>query len=157
VFSVMAADPLEQLAGCVSYEVYQLQRCIELIESGVGRELSDANLAEAVKTALVESVDVHARALNDFLALTRTRNSQPEVFATDFDPRWRPRQVLTERQREAIDKRLGPITMQSTRGSEDIEVDPFLAVLRAFGDFLDGLGTREPTRQTWFKVEPDTI
>jgi hypothetical protein len=153
----MAADPLEQMAASVSYDVYQLQQCIALIESGFDGELSDANLAEAVKTALVESVVVHARALNDFLALTRSRNSQPEVFATDFDPRWRPRSFLSEHDRESMNKRLGPITMQSTRGPATVQVEPFLAVLRAFGDFLDGLGTREPTRHRWFKMEPDTI
>lgn len=89
---------------------------------------------------------IHARALDDFLG-RRNRGAADDVIAMDFNSSWKPRRILSAKDRTDINKRLAHITtaravQRSWRITEyadraGIELSRFVESL-------------EPTRARWF-------
>jgi hypothetical protein len=148
---------LERLAKGIAFDIYQLQACTRFLKDrGLRGRLRRIPEANAIEYALLESGLIHLRALDEFLGRAG-RRYEDDVRAIHFDPDWQPERLLSDDERQLIDKRLAHITVERGKEPDTWETDAFIRAFEKFNEFLSGLATRNPVRHGWFGMEPVRI
>ncbi len=141
---------MKDMAEHVAYEAFMLSGATQLIEQNFpppDRVLPKER--DVVRNALLESVLVHARALEDFLSRERPAKGD-DVVAVDFLPTWGRRCCLTQQDRDYINKRTMHLTTLRGDGPAPWDLNKSNVVFRNFVDFLRALHACDPSSAAWF-------
>lgn len=142
---------LRSMAEHVGYEVQQMGDATKLIRAGkfpTDRPTFD----RVVGNALLESVLIHVRSLDDFFRRTVSLEDD-DVFAVHYLPTWSPTRLLTKSQRDKVNKSLAHLTSARATGPVSWPLDVVDNALDVFRSFAVDLRASFPPRFAWFKIE----
>lgn len=134
---------LQQMTEHVAYEIDMLQEAAAVLAAGTFEN------NRVVKNALLESVLVHLRSIDDFLQLKAARDD--DVIALDYLPSWNPRPALSEKDRADVNKRVQHLTTRRLRGKRQWALALVAQALEVCVEFLQQLERDQPLRAASFK------
>lgn len=153
IFGSVAGEShrLSEMAEHLTYEGFMLSGTTQLIEQGFPpSDRVEPTVREVVRNALLESLLVHIRVLDDFLSMEAPARPD-DVVAVDFLPSWEPRRCLTAEERTYVNKRVMHLTAVRGAGPAPWELDKGREVMRHFREFLRALEASDPAKAQWFR------
>ena len=142
---------MTEMAEHVAYEGFMLSGTTQLIEQDFPpSDRVKPTVRVVIRNALLESLLVHIRVLDDFLGMEAP--AQPDdVVAVGFLPSWEPRRCLTPDERAYVNKRVMHLTTVRGAGPAPWQLDKAREVMRHFREFLQALHASDPAKAKWFR------
>jgi hypothetical protein len=124
-----------ELAKDVAYELRMLAGGADRIWQHMRRQVSYDSV---VSNSVTEAWLVHARLLDDFLGATSRGPRNRDVLATDFNPNWAPRRVLTDHERADISGKVAHLADDRVEGFQWSVSDILVRFVDTFTVFVNG-------------------
>ena len=123
----------------------------QLIEQGFPPfDRVNPGIKQAVHNALLESLLVHVRVVDDFPRRNRPSQSD-DVVAVMYLPSWTPQTCLTRDERDHLNKRVMHLSTVRGDGPVGWQLDKARQLVTKFTEFLQAFSVEEPSRAQWFR------